>query len=586
MAGSKPLSGASVQLYAAGATGPASSATALLTTALTTNASGDFSIPAGYGCPVAASQLYLVARGGQIGTGSANSAIVLLTPIGECDHIVTATQYSINEVTTTASAWALNQFLTAGANIASSATNTLGLINAIATAASLANLTTGAAPGPGFSATATSAANPTPPAARINTIANLLNTCTASTTGSACSQLFSTTTVTGSIPANTLDAALNIIRSPGNHVGQIYTLASASSAFSPALAAAPSDWTLYINLTGGGMNEPTALGVDSTGAVWVANNPGEPAGVFNGVASKFSPVGVPVFANGITGSGLYESVGLAIDAQNNVWIANEQSPGSVNSGLGSITVLNSAGQALSGTTGYTAGGVDFPAAIAIDTNTNVWVADDDKAHVTLLSSNGQSLSGTTGYVNPGGTGGAPGLGFAISVAIDSSHNAWFGNQNDGTVTKVTPAGQMTSYSCCDSLPALAFDSSGDLWIANYYDDNVIKISSSGTILSTTPVPTGSHPQGVAIDGSGTAWSINYRSPGLFQLAGSAATSPGINLSPATGWAPDAAFVEAYSIAIDASGNLWVSNFGSNILTEVVGLAAPVKTPLIGPPQTP
>ena len=577
MAGSQPLNAASVQLYAAGATGAGSAATALLTTALTTSASGAFSVPAGYGCPVAASQLYLVARGGQIGTGSANSAIVLLTPIGECDQITSGAQYAINEITTTASAWALNQFLTSGANIAASSTNTQGLINAIATAGSLANLTTGTAPGASFPSNVANLTKATPPIARINTIANLLNTCAASANGSACSQLFSATTVTGSIPANTLDAALNIVRSPGNHVSQIFTLAAASTAFSPALTSAPSDWTLYINFTGGGMNQPATLGVDSTGAVWVANYPG--------VASKFSPIGQPVFPNGITGSGLYENYGLAIDAQNNVWIANEESPYSVNTALGSITVLNSSGQPLSGSGGYASGGINFPAALAVDTNANVWVVDYGNAHVTLLSSSGQPLSGATGYTTSATAN--PGLAFPSSVVVDANHNAWVGDSEDATVTAVTPAGQLTSYSCCDGLEGMAYDATGHLWVGNYYGDSLSQVSSSGVALVTSTGDGGlSHPHGIAVDGTGTVWVANYRAPGLFQFAGSAANSPGNTISPATGWAPDAAFSEAYSVAIDASGNLWVSNFGSNILTEVVGLAAPVKTPLIGPPQAP
>jgi DNA-binding beta-propeller fold protein YncE len=45
-------------------------------------------------------------------------------------------------------------------------------------------------------------------------------------------------------------------------------------------------------------------------------------------------------------------------------------------------------------------------------------------------------------------------------------------------------------------------------------------------------------------------------------------------------------LEAYGIAVDASGNLWVTNFGDDTLTEFVGIAAPVKTPLLGPPQAP
>ena len=95
-----------------------------------------------------------------------------------------------------------------------------------------------------------------------------------------------------------------------------------------------------------------------------------------------------------------------------------------------------------------------------------------------------------------------------------------------------------------------------------------------------------HPQGIAIDGSGHVWVTNYFGSSITELAGSAASSPGQILSPTTGWASDANFNEAFAVAIDASGNLWITNFQTNILTEIVGLATPVKTPLLGPAQAP
>ncbi len=72
------------------------------------------------------------------------------------------------------------------------------------------------------------------------------------------------------------------------------------------------------------MNLPSTLGIDSKARVWVAS--------YNGVASLFSNTGTPLFPNGITGYGLEESYGLAVDASDNVWITNEASPGAVNSG--------------------------------------------------------------------------------------------------------------------------------------------------------------------------------------------------------------------------------------------------------------
>src|SRR5208337_1661972 len=108
----------------------------------------------------------------------------------------------------------------------------------------------------------------------------------------------------------------------------LLSLQNSSAPFLPALSAAPKDWTLFIILSGGGLDGPTALGIDTTGNVWAIG--------YYGVLSAFSPAGVPVFASGITGSGLNESYGLAVDGGGNVWTTNNQTPG-INNGLGSIS---------------------------------------------------------------------------------------------------------------------------------------------------------------------------------------------------------------------------------------------------------
>jgi streptogramin lyase len=156
------------------------------------------------------------------------------------------------------------------------------------------------------------------------------------------------------------------------------------------------------------------------------------------------------------------------------------------------------------------------------------------------------------------------------------------------VTRVSSDGtQFLKVSCCDGPNGLAVDQLGNIWVANYFSDSVTELSNSGSIVLTGAMGGGlKHPQGIAIDGAGTVWVANYRGPSLTQLAGAASKSPGEVLSPAAGWAPDAELLEAYSIAVDGSGNLWVTSFGNNSITEFVGMATPVKTPVIGPPQTP
>jgi sugar lactone lactonase YvrE len=571
LAGTLPITGASVQIYAASATSAAASA--LLTSPLTTDAAGAFTIPAGYACPASTSQLYVVARGGKVATGTTNaaptnSAIALFTAIGTCGQLTASTQFVINEGTTAAGAWALSQFLSTGGQLHASATNAQGLTNAVATLGSLVNLTTGASPGAAFPSTATS------PAARINTLANLLNTCTSAATSSPCTQLFASTTINGSpAPADTLDAAINLVHHPAANVAALYTQSKASTAFSPSLPTAPSDWTLFVNFKDGVMNLPTALGVDSTGSVWVAS--------YFGAASKFSPTGQPVFPKGITGNNLSDSYGLAIDAKDNVWISNEPegaSPGN------SITVLNSSGQSVAGTTGYTAGGVFYPVGIAIDPNATAWVVDYGNAHVTLLSSStGAALSGTSGYT-------APSLAFPVVVAVDANHNGWIGDQNDGIVTRISADGKtVLPISCCNAPNGLAIDQLGHVWVANYLGDSISELASDGTIISKggfTANGTINHPQAIAIDGSGNVWIGNFRTSYLTQLAGASTTTPGQPLSPASGWAPDAKLFGPFALAIDASGNIWVTNAFDNSLTEFIGLATPVKTPLLGPPQAP
>ena len=572
MAGAQAMSGATVQLYAAGNTGKASAPTSILNSALTTDSTGAFSVPAGYTCPLSSSSLYLVARGGKAGTpGTSNSASVMMAALGSCSAVTTKT-IVVNEVTTAAAVWSLAQFMGTGATVGGSCTNTVGIANAFATATNLADDHLGTAPG------ATFPANGTLPISKINTLANLLNTCTASTgasgAGSACGTLFAQATVGGSVPANTLDAALNIVKNPALNVGPLFSAAAASSAFQPALTTLPNDSTMYAAFTGGGMHSPSGLGVDSQGNVWVAS--------YFSVASKFTPTGVPVFAAGITANGLNESYGLAMDAADDPWIPNEQTSFAVNSGNGSVTVLNSNGQSISGPSGFAAGGLNYPIAVAIDTDASAWVVDYGNSHLTKLSGTGAPLSGALGFTTPL-------FAFPVAVAVDGNHNAWIANQSSSNVTKVSADGStFINYACCNGSTGIGIDQSNNVWIANYYGNSVSLISSTGTIVSNGYKGVGgiAFPQGVAIDGAGTAWVTNFRGPSLTELAGASTSTPGAALSPAAGWAPEAALLEAYAIAIDASGNLWISNFGNDSITEFVGIAVPVKAPRVGLPQTP
>jgi streptogramin lyase len=558
------VSGAIVQLYAAGNAGNGSAPSALLTNASATASDGSFTVPSGYLCPSAKTPVYLLSKGGQPASASApNSAVWLMTAVGPCGSLTSGSSYVINEVTTAASVWALAPFMSGGGNVGASCTNTTGLDNAFATANELVNSTTGASPGTGLPSTLVV------PTTKLNTLADALASCTGGS--GSCTALFSAATSGGAAPTNTLDAALNIARAPAASVAAIYTLAAANPVFSPALAAAPSDWMLHNTLSGGGMNSPASLGVDAAGNVWASN-------YFNTV-SEFSPAGSAVFPVGISGSGINESYGMALDVQGNVWVANEQTTSQ--SGTGDVTELNSTGQPVS--TGITSGGIYFPLGVAADTNGNMWIADYGDSKVSLLSSSGSAISSSSGW---GGTS----LAFPVALAVDTDHNAWVANQGGLLpVTKISADGtEVTNYDCdCNGASGVATDQSGNVWIANYYGNSISEVNTCGKLEVDAATGGGLvRPQGIAVDGAGTLWVANYQGNSLSELGSSSSATAGTILSPSTGFGADASLVAPYGVAIDASGNLWVTNSGKNTLTQFIGVATPVKTPLAGPPQAP
>jgi hypothetical protein len=384
--------------------------------------------------------------------------------------------------------------------------------------------------------------------------------------------LYSASAVSGAPPSNTLDAAVSIAQHPG--VSGLYALSAASTAYA-GLSAAPADWTLLVTYGGGGLNEPASVALDSKGQIWVAN--------YNGVASLFSNTGVPVLANGVGGNGLQNSYGAAVDASDNVWITNQEGG---NSGLGSVSEFSAAGAAVAGSP-YQSGGLDFPTAVSFDANGTAWVANFGDSSVTLLSPTGAPLSGANGY--NGVQNGVGNFAFPVAIAVDSKHYGWVPNQSSDTVTKVAADGSSyLSVKCCSRPSGVAIDGADNVWVTNFGSGTVALVSEAGTLLSGAGFTGGGldSPQGIAMDGAGTVWVANYNAPGLTELAGASSASAGAALSPAMGWAPDSGVVEAYAVAIDASGNLWVSSFYNNTLTEYVGMAVPVKTPLVGPVRVP
>ncbi len=548
-------------MYAAGTSGYGTGATSILngSSGVLTATDGTFSLSGGYTCPSSSSLVYLIATGGNIGTGVNNDA-VLMAALGNCGDLDSSTFVSINEVSSVAAVYALAQFMTPGSiDVGTSSTNVTGLVNAFHTVANIEDLATGAA------LSATPAGNGTVPANTINSLANIMEACvdTIGTTGT-CSSLFSAATPPGgTAPTDTLSAMIDIAQNPGHNVAKLYQIAPTPGLFQPTLSGAPNDWTISIEYTGGGLNTPGLPAIDASGNVWVPN------GIDSGTLSEFSPIGEPFSgANGFGGGGLNLPFAVAVDLNGNVWSANYGAPG--------VSEHTAGGTPLSGTNGFTAQGLSQQFSIALDAAGNVFTTNYNST-VTKLNQAGTSIGQFTGG----------GLNFGYAVAVDKSQNIWVANIGP----LLTPGDSISKFSntgTADSLngftggglngpTAIAIDATGNVWAGNFSANTVSKLNSAGSPLSGGGYPTPANVSGLAIDGSNTVWTANVDGS-ISHLSNS-----GASISPATGYLSTAATGEV-GIAIDASGNVWTTDAWPNAtgqysLFEYIGAAGPTAVPL-------
>jgi hypothetical protein len=486
MSGTLPVVGATVQMYAAGNTGYASSATPEATTAATTGSDGSFTL--NYSCPGAGGDLvYLVATGGHTGSNTAsNAGLAFMAALGSCNGTLPS-PVVVNEVTTVASAYALSPFMTGAANVGSSATNyetsatsAPGLANAFATVKNLVDLTTGTTltntpDYPTNLAGDTNLVNnSTVPTARINTLANALNACAAA--GASCSSLFSAATPgSGTAPSDTLQSILNIAQNPGNNVGMVYNVAPTGS-FTPVLPGAPGDWTLALTFTGGGLGFTpdqqipystifadgklvnTAMAIDATGNVWVtgfsdsvsvsAANDSVIPDLSSGMIAEFTNQGKPLtqpskvtggavtyggyilVAAGGANAGTQAPLNIALDPSGNAWVVGGSSQ--AGGGSGSTTsnggALSEISPSLSPTLPYislasTTTVGNTNGPLAIDGLGNVWT--DGAAGLTEFNNTGAQIASNTGA---GVSGNPVGYLSLESLIFDSKSTSLWGSE--------------------------------------------------------------------------------------------------------------------------------------------------------------
>ncbi len=598
-AANRPLAGSRVTLYAAGANGPRGGAVALSST--TTNARGLFSMR--FRRQSGSALLYLVANGGNAGFGK-NPAISMLALAP-----LTSTRITINEFSTVAIAYALAQFSdNSGETIGASSTNQRGISNAAQLART--NLVTDQGqpaafwPNGGLCTNSSYAPENCEGLERLNALADVVAECTFSkgSTSKACDELFRLTTP---IPRTTLAAVHAIAMDPSRYAADIYDLAKIST-FSPKPPSAPDAWTIGLKYVGNGkeFDGPDNMAVDARGNVWITNNyhyNADPA-----VATcagrellELTALGndasrAPFTGGGVNGAGF----GIAIDLANHTWVGNFGYRGKgckYKPPANSVSEFAMSGAPLSPRNGYTQE-INAPQGMAIDRSGTMWIVNYGSGSVTQYIDS-----------SPGNARNIHGVGLTkpFDVAIDQSANAWVTGTDNNTVVELAPSGALIKrFSRGIGHPlGIAVDSKNRAWVSNNGRNSVALLGPSGLLRPATTGGGLSHPWGIAIDGNDNAWVANFNgtTPRISVLCGGLpgacprGKKLGDAISPKQGYT-SSLLMRLTGIAVDSSGNVWVAdnwqttplltNPGGDGIVEFVGLAAPVKTPMAGPPQQP
>jgi PKD repeat protein len=572
--GQQPVSGATIQLWQVGTTGYGSGA-ATLGSSVLTDAHGYFSITGDYKCSDAAggvdTLVYITATGGNPGLPGQvnNTAIFLMAALGPCSSLSSATNISMDEVTTVATVYALAQFMNQSGGVGSFGSNNQGLINAFATVNNLSDISSGTA------LAVTPNGNGVGPQAKLNTLGNILAPCTnsASATSDACTGLFNYATPPGgAAPTTIVGAALNMALYPANNVQQLLGQPTPDAPFQPTVAIV-NDWTLTLGFGAGG-GAPSGLAVDGSGNVWVSNYG---TGGTTSSVSLISPLGTPAanspFSNATSVNG---ASALAIDSSNNVWLASKDNNSAVElnaTTTGSTTTIGT----VSGP--YASASLSTPTSVAVDGFSNVWFVNNGSNSLTELPH---------GNYNAAANFTDPSLSSPRAIAFDLFGNGWVSSATGASVARVgaadTPVPFASFTATGQTTPSgLAIDGSANVWVTDSGLGTVAKLDRNGFAVSPSNGYTSGGLSGAtadAIDGSGNVWIADTAGNRISEL-----NSSGVALSAASGF-QDGSLSAPVSIAIDGSGNVWVANStpisgGSFPITvsEVVGAASPAITPL-------
>ncbi len=285
---------------------------------------------------------------------------------------------------------------------------------------------------------------------------------------------------------------------------------------------------------------------------------------------------VQEFGSSGTGPGQFQlgPSAVAVDSSGNVWATSYFGPyfGLVEEFSGSGVFIQQFGS-----THSAEGAIGDVNSIAIDHSGNVFVAQSGgTAPVMEFNSSGDFIRqiGTWGPFGAEATGDGELYQYGPNaVATDSLGNVWVADTYDNRIEEFSSTGQFIrqvgSLGSGDGQlhypTGIAVDTSDNVWVADTNNDRIEEFSSNGAYISQVSLGIAA-PQSIAIDASGNIFVAHFSpvpnssveeftsSEALITQFGSSGKGTGQIESP-------------QGIAVDAFGNVWVADRGNNRIEE-------------------
>ncbi|MDB5004517.1 MAG: repeat containing protein [Mucilaginibacter sp.] len=203
------------------------------------------------------------------------------------------------------------------------------------------------------------------------------------------------------------------------------------------------------------------------------------------------------------------------------------------------------------------------------------------------------VSTLAGRITPGsadGTGSAAGFNDPRGLVTDATGNIYVADHGNGSVRKITPAGVVTTLATNLKSPSgIVVDAAGNLYVTELSTHVIYKITATGTVSifagsgtlgsadGTGTAASFFGPQGIAIDAAGNLYVADTENYKIRKItpAGVVTTIAGagqVNLpnAPLNGSTSVATFTYPLGIAVDATGNIYVSDTFAYMIRKISG----------------